>query len=109
VVSQLLAHQAVCLATMHVWVFTDVINDDSVSIFRVKQSKTLFLSFLKLKVEAVRYFKTSKSTYPVTQRNVPDNLNLRDRLLVSSCFVPVLSEVHVMTTWGEYHLLHLVH
>ena len=105
----LLTPQAVCLATMYGWVFPDIINDDSVSIFRVLQSKILFLSCLKLKVEAVRYFKTSKSTYPVTQHNVPDNLNLRDRLLVSSCFVPALSEIHLMTTWEEFHLLHSVH
>jgi len=94
---------------MHGWVFPDVIKDDSVSIFRVKKSMILFLSYLILKVEAVRYFKTSKSTYPVTKRSIPDNLNLRDRMLVSSCFVPALSEVHVMTTWEEFHLLHSVH
>jgi len=94
---------------MHGWAFPDVINDDSVSVFRVKQSKILFLGCLNLKVKAVRYFKASKSTYPVTQRNFPDNLDLRDRLLVSSCFVSALSEVHVMMTWEEFHLLHSVH
>lgn len=105
----LLTPQAVCLATVHGWVFPDVIKDDSVLIFRVKQSKILFLSCLNLKVGAARYFKMSKSTYPVTQRNIPDNLNLRDRLLVSSRFVPALSEVHMMTTWEEFHLLHSVY
>jgi len=105
----LLTPQAVCLATLHGWVFPDVMKDDIVAIFRVKQSKIFFLSCLNLKVEAVRYFKTSKSTYPVTQRNIPDNLNLRDRLLVSSCFVPVLSEVHMTTTSEEFHLLLSAH
>ena len=56
--------------------FTDVSNDRSAIIFKVKNAP-VFLHCLTLKMKETRYFETSATIHQSTRGNTPEDLNLQ--------------------------------
>jgi hypothetical protein len=57
----------------------DIWNEKDAFIFKGKQS--FFLDSLHLKMETSWSFKTSKTTYPMTQSHTPEDLNPEEQYM----------------------------